>query len=788
MEEEAASVPPHTTQSYAGVVTVNTATPRSPPNHAVAVALANAHAKGCQIMIDRSPAVDTYGLANLTEMELVQKANLAWDIAVTELGDSTAPANASFVGVRRVRSGAIVLHLNTHVVAEWIRVPRRIAVHVIHETRLVTTERESVTHGKHDQIRPLFIATTMGRRKKSGKSSTNAPSPSTPEATTPSTDPLVALAAQLPALAHRICDVSDASSKSQSASTCDTVQPSSEVATSAAAPTPFRCSSEREEAGEDRGVDRALPDAQAGNPGASSEVATSAAAPTPFRCSSEREEAGEDRGADSGSLVRGTVRGPAQPPTPSDTQEARPQPSTLEYNAVFPDSDTYAQEVDLSELIPQYLAECESYVEPTISRELYALHPRHLFLPRRSARLAAAATRPAITQRVMDLAVPPPTLQRKCKATSPADPILRPPKAKRVTGAGATGPIWFSKDGKLTVPNGDWRRDNPSPVASTSALPPVVPSPSSGIKPRNHPSKTSRGGKRTRKKKGEINKEYVDTYKSVWNRWLRPSISRFAPTDGIKIFYIKRCDSSTGFDPRCFRGTSTRCIQYLLRIFGAPYSQVVTVFTALRHGDQGGLSAATDIHSQKGLSKVQSAGLKGAEDVFAHRNGGIPLGKALTPRHVACILKGVIWSQLNSLNSEKRDLGHRYRKKRLEHAFDDFLAATALWTTQWFNKPKVHVVIHILFHVPCFGPSIICATETFESFNYDLNSKGWIDNDFIKGPTLLANRDNAATLGDVTQLNNETNAAQRRALKASGAGSVKTTLLAGALFNHSNDL
>ncbi|KAJ7907517.1 hypothetical protein B0H13DRAFT_2662375 [Mycena leptocephala] len=471
MEEEAPSVPPHTTRSYAGVVMVNTATPRSPPNHAVAVALANAHAKGCQIMIDRSPAVDTYGLANLTEMELVQKANLAWDIAVTELGDSTAPANASFVGVRRVRSGAIVLHLNTPVAAEWIRVARRIAVHVI---RLVTTERE-----KHDQIRPLFIATTMGRRKKSGKSSTNAPGPSTPEATTPSTDPLVALAAQLPALAHRICDVSDASPKSQSASTCDTVQPSSEVATSAAAPTPFRCSSEREEAGEDRGVDRALPDAQAGNPGASSEVATSAAAPTPFRCSSEREEAGEDRGADSGSLVRGTVRGPAQPPTPSDTQEARPQPSTLEYNAVFPDSDTYAQ---------------ESYVEPNISRELYALHPRHLFLPRRSARLAAAATRPAITQRVMDLAVPPPTLQRKRKATSPADPILRPPKAKRVAGAGATGPIWFSKDGKLTVPNGDWRRDNPSPVASTSALPP----------------KTSRGGKRTRKKKGEINKEYVD--------------------------------------------------------------------------------------------------------------------------------------------------------------------------------------------------------------------------------------------------------------------------------------
>ncbi|KAJ7802138.1 hypothetical protein B0H14DRAFT_2614572 [Mycena olivaceomarginata] len=36
-------------------------------------------------------------------------------------------------------------------------------------------------------------------------------------------------------------------------------------------------------------------------------------------------------------------------------------------------------------------------------------------------------------------------------------------------------------------------------------------------------------------------------------------------------------------------------------------------------GPATGLSAATDIHNQKGLSNVQSAGLKGAEDVFARR-------------------------------------------------------------------------------------------------------------------------------------------------------------------------
>lgn len=60
---------------------------------------------------------------------------------------------------------------------------------------------------------------------------------------------------------------------------------------------------------------------------------------------------------------------------------------------------------------------------------------------------------------------------------------------------------------------------------------------------------------------------------------------------------------------------------------------------------------------------------------------------------------------------------------RLEHAVDDFLAATALWTTQWFNKPKFHVVLHILFHIRRFGPAILCATETFESFNYVIRAR-----------------------------------------------------------------
>ncbi|KAJ7792011.1 hypothetical protein B0H13DRAFT_1747118 [Mycena leptocephala] len=54
---------------------------------------------------------------------------------------------------------------------------------------------------------------------------------------------------------------------------------------------------------------------------------------------------------------------------------------------------------------------------------------------------------------------------------------------------------------------------------------------------------------------------------------------------------------------------------------------------------------------------------------------------------------------------------------RLNNAVFDFLAATALWNTQWFNKPKFHLFVHIVEHIRRFGPLILYATESFESFN-----------------------------------------------------------------------
>ncbi|KAH9946550.1 hypothetical protein B0H21DRAFT_822615 [Amylocystis lapponica] len=53
----------------------------------------------------------------------------------------------------------------------------------------------------------------------------------------------------------------------------------------------------------------------------------------------------------------------------------------------------------------------------------------------------------------------------------------------------------------------------------------------------------------------------------------------------------------------------------------------------------------------------------------------------------------------------------------LEHAITNFMAATTLWTTQWFNKPKFHLFLHLLGHIRRFGPAALYSTEGFESYN-----------------------------------------------------------------------
>ena len=53
----------------------------------------------------------------------------------------------------------------------------------------------------------------------------------------------------------------------------------------------------------------------------------------------------------------------------------------------------------------------------------------------------------------------------------------------------------------------------------------------------------------------------------------------------------------------------------------------------------------------------------------------------------------------------------------LEHHISYFLLCTIKWTPRWFNKPKFHIIRHLAFHIGRFGPAILFATESFESFN-----------------------------------------------------------------------
>ncbi|KAH8103883.1 hypothetical protein BXZ70DRAFT_888343 [Cristinia sonorae] len=52
-----------------------------------------------------------------------------------------------------------------------------------------------------------------------------------------------------------------------------------------------------------------------------------------------------------------------------------------------------------------------------------------------------------------------------------------------------------------------------------------------------------------------------------------------------------------------------------------------------------------------------------------------------------------------------------------------FLAAVARWNPQWFNKPKFHILLHLVDHIRRFGPASLFATEGFESFNAIIRAK-----------------------------------------------------------------
>ncbi|KAG8978863.1 hypothetical protein FRB90_008294 [Tulasnella sp. 427] len=60
---------------------------------------------------------------------------------------------------------------------------------------------------------------------------------------------------------------------------------------------------------------------------------------------------------------------------------------------------------------------------------------------------------------------------------------------------------------------------------------------------------------------------------------------------------------------------------------------------------------------------------------------------------------------------------------RLTSAIQSFLEVTALWNPNWFNKPKFHVILHLPVHIRRFGPAVLYATETFESYNHVIRTR-----------------------------------------------------------------
>lgn len=59
----------------------------------------------------------------------------------------------------------------------------------------------------------------------------------------------------------------------------------------------------------------------------------------------------------------------------------------------------------------------------------------------------------------------------------------------------------------------------------------------------------------------------------------------------------------------------------------------------------------------------------------------------------------------------------------LDQEIRHFLLCVARWNVRWFNKPKFHIILHLVEHIRRFGPAGLFATEGFESFNAVIRAK-----------------------------------------------------------------
>ncbi|KAF8503954.1 hypothetical protein JB92DRAFT_3123191 [Gautieria morchelliformis] len=88
-----------------------------PLSHLNNLARARARARECQILIDRDPRVEHNALTELTEQELVAKANEALE----QLEGDTQGTEVTFIGAKILANGGIVYELGNPTAASWVQ-------------------------------------------------------------------------------------------------------------------------------------------------------------------------------------------------------------------------------------------------------------------------------------------------------------------------------------------------------------------------------------------------------------------------------------------------------------------------------------------------------------------------------------------------------------------------------------------------------------------------------------------------------------------------------------------
>jgi len=101
---------PAMTQSYADIAQ------QQPPLLGHADIIARGRNMERQVIIDKAPNVTMNGMMNLTEKELVTKANLM----IKMMNDDSMLRGTTFVGATKLKNGGTILQLNSKDVVDWL--------------------------------------------------------------------------------------------------------------------------------------------------------------------------------------------------------------------------------------------------------------------------------------------------------------------------------------------------------------------------------------------------------------------------------------------------------------------------------------------------------------------------------------------------------------------------------------------------------------------------------------------------------------------------------------------